>query len=83
MSPSYGKVFSVNLGPSERMVVIADYEVLKEAFNNHVLASRPQMVLWFNEYFRYGNGYDSRGLLFSVASTYTGGNYIFTILLRD
>ena len=66
----YGKVFSVNLGPSERMVVIADYEVLKEAFNSHVLTSRPQMVLWFNEYFRFGNGYDSRGLIFSVASDF-------------
>ncbi len=61
----YGEIMSVNLGPSERMVFIADYHALKEVFKDDKATSRPQQIMWFNKYFRYGNGYDSRGLLFS------------------
>ena len=62
----YGKIISVNLGPSKRTVVIGDYDILKEAFKDDKLNSRPVELMWMNQYFRYGNGKDARGLLFSV-----------------
>ena len=63
---AFGKVISVNLGPGKKTVVIGDYNILKEAFKEDKLNSRPVELMWMNQYFRYGNGRDSRGLLFSV-----------------
>ena len=65
---NYGKIVSLNLGPSKRSVVIGDYQLLKEAFKDDKLNSRPLDLMWANQYFRFGNGKDSRGLLFSVVS---------------
>ena len=62
----YGKVFSVNLGPNRRCVVVSDVAVLKELFQGtDALTARPPNMQWINKYFRFGNGHDSRGLLFS------------------
>ena len=65
---AYGKIVSLNLGPSKRIVIIGDYNILKEAFKDDKLNSRPLEMMWANQYFRYGDGTDSRGLLFSVVS---------------
>ena len=62
----YGEVISVNMGPSPRLVVIGDLQALKEAFKDDRGNGRPPEQMWFNEEFRFGNGQDSRGLLFSV-----------------
>ena len=43
----------------------------QEIFKNDGLSSRPPELNWFNEYFRYGNGTDSRGLVFSQGSEWT------------
>ena len=64
----YGKIISVNLGPGKRAVVIGDYNILKEAFKDDKLNSRPKELMWMNQYFRFGNGTDSRGLLFTVVN---------------
>ncbi len=64
----YGNVASVNLGPTPKIVVIGDYDVLKEAFKDDKAAARPPEAMWFNVYFRFGNGHDARGLLFSAVS---------------
>ncbi len=61
----YGNVFSVNLGPSKRAVVIGGYDELKEFLREDASAGRPSEMQWFNEVNRHGNGFDSRGLLFS------------------
>ena len=65
---TYGKVISVNLGPSKRIVVLGDYNILKEAFKDDKLNSRPYELMWGNQYFRYGDGTDSRGLIFTVVN---------------
>ncbi|TRY61580.1 hypothetical protein TCAL_01476 [Tigriopus californicus] len=63
---TYGPVFSVNLGPSERYVIIGDHDILEEAFKGYSLTPRPSLIQWFNEYIRYGDGHEhSRGLIFS------------------
>nr|AIL94124.1 cytochrome P450 CYP3036A1 [Tigriopus japonicus] len=62
----YGPVFSINLGPSERYVIIGDYDILEEAFKDYTLTPRPSLIQWYNEYIRHGDGYEySRGLIFS------------------
>ena len=66
----YGKIVSVNLGPSKRIVVIGDYDILKEAFKDDKLNSRPLELMWANQYFRFGNGKDSRGLIFTVVKMF-------------
>jgi hypothetical protein len=76
----YGDVISVNLGPSPRMVVIGDYDLLKEAFKDDKPAARPPEMMWFNTYFRGGNGHDSRGLLFSKVCFYCGFDFGVTLL---
>ena len=60
----FGGIYSVNLGPSPRLVVVGDYETLKDIFRHDSVAARPPELHWFNVYFRHGNGHDSRGLLF-------------------
>ena len=61
----YGGVFSVNLGPKKRLVVIGDYEILKDVFGNDELTYRaPSAHHWI---FRHGdkeNPQDARGLIF-------------------
>ena len=59
----YGGVFSLNLGPQKRAVVIGDYEALKEAFRDDGITGRPSELMWFNEYTRHGDGTDARGLV--------------------
>ena len=49
---------------SHKSVVIGDYEILKDLFKLDAVTDRPAMMQWANQYFRYGNGKDSRGLLF-------------------
>ena len=63
---TYGNIVSLNLGPTKRTVVIGDYDTLKEAFKDENINSRPFELMWMMGYFRFGNGTDSRGLLFSV-----------------
>ena len=58
-----GPIFKVGLGPY-KAIVIGDYEMLKDLFKLDVTTDRPQMMQWANAYFRFGNGNDSRGLLF-------------------
>ena len=60
----FGGIFSVNLGPGPRLVVIGDYGTLKDIFRHDSVTARPDVVHWANVYFRHGNGYDSRGLIF-------------------
>ena len=67
---TYGKIVSVNLGPSKRTVVIGDYDILREAFKDGKLNSRPLELQWGNEYWRYGDGTDSRGLIFTVVKSW-------------
>ena len=64
----YGGVVSVNMGPSKKIVVIGDYQLLKEAFKDDKGNGRPLDFMWLNEEFRHGDGTDSRGILFSVVS---------------
>ena len=64
----FGDVISVNMGPSKRIVVIGEYHSLKEAFKDDKGNGRHPDMMWFNETFRYGNGHDARGLLFSSVS---------------
>ena len=56
----YGRVFSLNIGLSEKIVVIGDYKVLKEIFSDFAAAARPKELMWLHTYTRYGNGEDSR-----------------------
>ena len=84
----YGKIVSVNLGPSKRIVVIGDYDILKEAFKDDKLNSRPLELMWANEYFRFGNGKDSRGLIFTVVKMYfefnaSEANYRVWTMIRN
>ena len=60
----YGQVFSVNLGVQKRSVVIGDYETLKDLFRFDTLTPRPPFMQWGSQYFRYGDGRTSRGLMF-------------------
>merc|ERR1712004_529087 len=64
-------------------VVIGDYDILKEAFKDDKLNSRPLELMWGNEYFRFGNGKDSRGLLFSVGEEWTEQRRFALRRLRD
>ncbi|CAG7821290.1 unnamed protein product [Allacma fusca] len=43
MSKTYGKVFSFDLG-SYRAVIVNDYKLIKEAWNNPLLCGRPQFI---------------------------------------
>ena len=61
----YGSVLSVNLGPGPRIVVISDYDVLKELFSGDAATNRPADMNWANEEFRHGDGTDARGIIFS------------------
>nr|AKH03502.1 cytochrome P450 3036B1 [Paracyclopina nana] len=79
----YGEVMSVNLGPSPRMVIIGDYQVLKEVFKEESSTFRPVEMNWGNAYFRSGNGYDSRGLLFSQGQEWTEQRRFALRRLRD
>ena len=42
--------------------------IKKEAFKDEKGNGRHPDMMWFNETFRYGNGDDARGLLFSSVS---------------
>ena len=37
----FGSIYSVNLGPNPRVIVIGDYELLKEVFKHEELTYRP------------------------------------------
>ena len=56
------------MGPSKKIVVIGDYQLLKDAFKDDRGSGRPLDFMWFNEEFRHGDGTDARGLLFSEVS---------------
>ena len=75
----FGGVISVNMGPSKRVVFIGDYHSLKEAFKDEKGNGRHPDMMWFNETFRYGNGDDARGLLFSSVSM-PGKSFSFKIV---
>ena len=62
----FGEVMSVNVGPSPRIVVIGDYYILKEVLKDDRSTGRPPNFTWFNQEFRFGNGQESRGLVFSL-----------------
>ena len=53
----------MGLGPYQS-VVIGDYEILKEVSKLDAFTPRAPMWQWINKYFRFGDGTDSRGLLF-------------------
>ena len=53
-------------GPSPRIVILGEYETLKEVFRHDKSTERPPSTQWPNKEFRSGNGHDSRGLIFSV-----------------
>ena len=59
----YGGIFSVNIGPKKRTVVIGDYEILKDIFKHDELTYRPPSP--HNAVFRHGDKAkgDSRGLI--------------------
>ena len=50
--------------------------MLKEAFKDEKGNGRHPDMMWFNETFRYGNGYDARGLLFSSVSIPTKNDLV-------
>ena len=60
----FGGIYSVNLGPNKRVVVIGDYERLKDVFKHDSLTYRPPSG--HSGKFRHGEESkgDSRGLLF-------------------
>ena len=60
----FGGTYSVNLGPSPRLVVVGEYETLKGILRHDWVTARPPEMHWANKYFRHGNGHDARGLLF-------------------
>ena len=62
----YGGIYSVNLGPNKRVVVIGDYEILKDIFKHDELTYRPPSGHSGN--FRHGEEGkgDSRGLIFRL-----------------
>jgi hypothetical protein len=76
----FGEVVSLNLGPSPRVVVIGDYHVLKEVFQDNKHAARPPDLQWMNIDTRFGNGSDSRGLFFSEVNF---ESLTLHIMLRD
>ena len=46
--------------------MVSDVRVLRELFQGtDAFPARPPNMQWINQYFRFGNGRDSRGLLFS------------------
>ena len=66
----FGGVISVNMGPSKPAVVIGEYHSLKEALKDDKGNGRHPDIMWMNETFRYGNGNDARGVLFSMVSKF-------------
>ena len=79
----YGEVVSVNMGPSKRMVVIGDFEALNKVFKSDLSTARPPEMMWFNEEFRFGNGSDARGLIFSVGKEWSEQRRFALRRLRD
>ena len=66
----FGGVVSVNMGPSKPAVIIGEYHSLKEALKDDKGNGRHPDIMWMNETFRYGNGNDARGVLFSMVSKF-------------
>ena len=62
------------MGPY-RSVVIGDYEILKDVFRLDATTDRPPMWQFLNQYFRYGNGQDSRGIVFRLKNFTFKRNY--------
>ena len=56
----FGGIFSVNLGPNKRVVIIGDYEVLKDIFRHEALTHRPPS----QHNFRHEEEGKPKGLLF-------------------
>lgn len=79
----YGDIASVNIGPSKRVVVIGNYQGIKDAFKDDNGNGRPLDWMYLNEEFRYGNGYDCRGLVFSVGQEWTEQRRFALKKLRD
>jgi len=79
----YGDVISLNLGPSPRIVILGEYETLKEVFRHDKSTERPPSTQWPNKEFRSGNGHDSRGLIFSVGHEWTEQRRFALRRLRD
>ena len=46
---------------------------MKDLFKHDAVTDRPLMMQWFNKEFRYGNGQDSRGLIFRSVKHKFGG----------
>ena len=79
----YGKVFSLNLGPNKRCVVIGDFKLLKDAFSGEKANARPPDQQWFNKEIRYGDGTDSRGIVFSHGEEWSQQRRFTMRRLRD
>nr|APH81377.1 cytochrome P450 CYP3036A1 [Tigriopus kingsejongensis] len=79
----YGSVFSVNLGPSDRFVIIGDHDILVESFKDMSLTTRPEIIQWFNVYSRYGDGHTARGLMFSEGDEWLEQRRVTLRHLRD
>ncbi len=60
----FGAVFSVNLGPRKRAVVIGSVDALKEAADK--IVGRSPNMNWMNVDYRNGNGKDARGITYST-----------------
>lgn len=79
----YGDVMGAHLGPGQRAVFIGDYAALKQAFKDDKPAARPPSMMWFNKEFRYGDGTDARGLLFSHGKEWSEQRRFTLRRLRD
>lgn len=79
----YGKVFSLNLGPNKRCVVIGDFQMLKEAFSGEKTNARPPHQHFFNKEFRFGDGTDSRGIVYSEGEEWSQQRRFALRRLRD
>jgi len=71
------------MGPSKKIVVIGDYQLLKDAFKDDRGSGRPLDFMWFNEKFRHGDGTDARGLIFSYGQEWTEQRRFALRRLRD
>ncbi len=56
-------LYLYRMNQNKSLIIIVSY--FKDVFRSEDLVLRPPSVQWSNKYFRFGDGTDSRGLIFS------------------